>query len=128
MVGITFNWEEHLSNTFLEIIQFTILTSVHYVSLTDAVPARVVLYMMSFTGFLVSFMMRTDINIAMVAMVRFQSSGNSSSSNGSQPYCYGDTVSMAVGNTSGALFNETFVEKPNVSDFVGYSHRVVTGV
>lgn len=79
----------------------------------DAVPARVVLYMMSFTGFLVSFMMRTDINIAMVAMVRFQSSGNSSSSNGSQqPYCYGDT-NMGGGNTSGALFNETFVEKPN---------------
>ncbi|KAJ1522211.1 hypothetical protein ONE63_002519 [Megalurothrips usitatus] len=38
--------------------------------LQDGVPARVVLYMLSFTGFLVSFMMRTDINIAMVAMVR----------------------------------------------------------
>ncbi|KAG8293843.1 hypothetical protein J6590_007509 [Homalodisca vitripennis] len=35
----------------------------------DAVPARVVLYILSFTGFLTNFMMRTDINIAMVAMV-----------------------------------------------------------
>ncbi|KAL0275090.1 UNVERIFIED_CONTAM: hypothetical protein PYX00_003058 [Menopon gallinae] len=32
--------------------------------------ARVVLYMLSFTGFLVSFMMRTDMNIAMVAMAK----------------------------------------------------------
>ncbi|KAK9504843.1 hypothetical protein O3M35_009022 [Rhynocoris fuscipes] len=35
----------------------------------DMIPARAVLYLLSFTGFLVSFMMRTDINIAMVAMV-----------------------------------------------------------
>lgn len=34
------------------------------------IPARVVLYMLSFSGFLVSFMMRTDINIAMVAMAK----------------------------------------------------------
>ncbi|BES92160.1 transporter [Nesidiocoris tenuis] len=32
-------------------------------------PARAVLYLLSFTGFLVSFMMRTDINLAIVAMV-----------------------------------------------------------
>ncbi|KAG7199009.1 hypothetical protein KM043_013161 [Ampulex compressa] len=38
--------------------------------LGDMVPARVVLYMLSFSGFLVSFMMRTDINIAMVAMAK----------------------------------------------------------
>lgn len=36
----------------------------------DMVPARVVLYMLSFSGFTVSFMMRNDINIAMVAMVK----------------------------------------------------------
>lgn len=34
------------------------------------IPARAVLYLMSFSGFLVSFMMRTDINIAMVAMAK----------------------------------------------------------
>ncbi|XP_066993793.2 vesicular glutamate transporter 3 [Anabrus simplex] len=38
--------------------------------LQDLIPARVVLYFLSFTGFLVSFMMRMDINIAMVAMVK----------------------------------------------------------
>lgn len=36
----------------------------------DMVPARLVLYMLSFTGFLVSFMMRSDINMAIVAMVK----------------------------------------------------------
>ncbi|XP_054266461.1 sialin-like isoform X2 [Macrosteles quadrilineatus] len=41
-----------------------------YQALQDAVPARVVLYLLSFSGFLVSFMMRTDINIAIVAMVK----------------------------------------------------------
>ncbi|KAE8747674.1 hypothetical protein FOCC_FOCC005653 [Frankliniella occidentalis] len=67
--------------------------------LQDGVPARVVLYMLSFTGFLVSFMMRTDINIAMVAMVRQPRpelsnesavlGGSSSTSSPSEPrYCY----------------------------------------
>jgi len=40
------------------------------------IPARVVLYFLSFSGFLVSFMMRTDINIAMVAMVKLPSTSN----------------------------------------------------
>jgi hypothetical protein len=85
---------------------------------TDAVPARVVLYMMSFTGFLVSFMMRTDINIAMVAMVKFQSNANNSNSNSSQPYCYVATEpgTSARGNVSELLFNDTMLlEKPNVN-------------
>ncbi|XP_066598199.1 sialin-like [Prorops nasuta] len=38
--------------------------------LGDLVPARMALYLLSFSGFLVSFMMRTDINIAMVAMAK----------------------------------------------------------
>ncbi|GLH13612.1 Uncharacterized protein GBIM_18146 [Gryllus bimaculatus] len=38
--------------------------------LQDLIPARVVLYFLSFTGFLVSFMMRMDINLAMVAMAK----------------------------------------------------------
>ncbi|XP_014213178.1 sialin [Copidosoma floridanum] len=42
----------------------------------DMVPARVVLYMLSFSGFVVSFMMRMDINIAMVSMVKYQSANN----------------------------------------------------
>lgn len=42
--------------------------------LGDMIPARVVLYMLSFSGFLVSFMMRTDINIAMVAMAKIHTS------------------------------------------------------
>uniref|UniRef100_A0A8D8VRN9 Sialin n=1 Tax=Cacopsylla melanoneura TaxID=428564 RepID=A0A8D8VRN9_9HEMI len=78
-----------------------------------AVPARVVLYMMSFTGFLVSFMMRTDINIAMVAMVKFQSSGNSSA-NSSQPFCYTEPkITSPINGSEPPLYNETFVEKPN---------------
>ncbi|KAK6630480.1 hypothetical protein RUM43_014825 [Polyplax serrata] len=56
----------------------------------DGVPARVVLYMLSFTGFLVSFMMRTDMNIAMVAMAK-SSESNKIKSNTSAlipSYCY----------------------------------------
>lgn len=44
---------------------------------TDMVPARVVLYMLSFSGFVVSFMMRMDINIAIVSMVKYQAANNS---------------------------------------------------
>jgi len=51
------------------------------------IPARAVLYLMSFSGFLVSFMMRTDINIAMVAMAKMRvPSENSSNLTGL--YCY----------------------------------------
>lgn len=34
------------------------------------VPARLVLYFLSWSGFLVSFMMRNDINFALVVMVK----------------------------------------------------------
>lgn len=39
-------------------------------SLSGWIPARLVLYFLSWSGFLVSFMMRNDINIALVSMVR----------------------------------------------------------
>lgn len=48
------------------------------------IPARAVLYLMSFSGFLVSFMMRTDINIAMVAMAKMRPN----SSNVTENSCY----------------------------------------
>ncbi|KAK3919330.1 Vesicular glutamate transporter 2 [Frankliniella fusca] len=81
--------------------------------LQDGVPARVVLYMLSFTGFLVSFMMRTDINIAMVAMVRMPPvldlnndtvGGSSSTSSPSEPlYCYAPAAAAAAGaNATGS--------------------------
>lgn len=51
------------------------------------IPARAVLYLMSFSGFLVSFMMRTDINIAMVAMAKMRLRSENSS-NSTELYCY----------------------------------------
>ncbi|KAJ6641246.1 Sialin [Pseudolycoriella hygida] len=46
--------------------------------ISDRIPARLVLYFLSWSGFLVSFMMRNDINFALVAMVRSPKSSNSS--------------------------------------------------
>nr|CAD7405286.1 unnamed protein product [Timema cristinae] len=61
----------------------------NYATEADLIPARVVLYFLSFTGFLVSFMMRTDINIAMVAMVKLPPPADlGNSSVGSPMYCY----------------------------------------
>lgn len=51
------------------------------------IPARLVLYFLSWSGFLVSFMMRNDINFAIVVMVKDANKtlnslqGNASSSN-----------------------------------------------
>lgn len=60
---------------------------VPYVS--DMVPARAVLYFLSFSGFLVSFMMRTDINIAMIAMARLRRPSLFAANASSNPmYCY----------------------------------------
>lgn len=42
----------------------------------DKIPARLVLYFLSWSGFLVSFVMRNDINLAIVEMVRNPASGN----------------------------------------------------
>ncbi|KAI4498131.1 hypothetical protein M0802_006617 [Mischocyttarus mexicanus] len=57
--------------------------------LGDMVPARVVLYMLSFSGFLVSFMMRTDINLAMVAMAKPTTSNDTVTE--TSHYCYKST-------------------------------------
>ncbi|XP_017483253.1 PREDICTED: uncharacterized protein LOC108372112 isoform X2 [Rhagoletis zephyria] len=46
--------------------------------LNARIPARLVLYFLSWSGFLVSFMMRNDINFALVAMVRPPDELNSS--------------------------------------------------
>ncbi|KAL1502126.1 hypothetical protein ABEB36_007318 [Hypothenemus hampei] len=48
------------------------------------VPARLVLYLLSWSGFLVSFMMRNDINLAIVAMV----SEPKSATNSSAEFCF----------------------------------------
>lgn len=47
------------------------------------IPARLVLYFLSWSGFLVSFMMRNDINIALVAMVKSNSTKDAYSGNAS---------------------------------------------
>lgn len=52
------------------------------------VPARVVLYMLSFSGFTVSFMMRNDINIAMVAMVKPPSMTSDTNVTVTSQHCY----------------------------------------
>ncbi|VEN62144.1 unnamed protein product [Callosobruchus maculatus] len=49
------------------------------------VPARLVLYLLSWSGFLVSFMMRNDINLAIVAMVEQPARTYSNSTN---EYCF----------------------------------------
>lgn len=42
--------------------------------LSDKIPARLVLYFLSWSGFLVSFVMRNDINFAIVEMVKVPAS------------------------------------------------------
>lgn len=49
------------------------------------VPARLVLYLLSWSGFLVSFMMRTDINLAIVAMVE---EPQVEKSNSTEDFCF----------------------------------------
>lgn len=54
--------------------------------LLGQVPARFVLYLLSWSGFLVSFMMRTDINLAIVAMV--EDPKKADVENVTEQYCY----------------------------------------
>ncbi|KAH8260738.1 hypothetical protein KR038_010435, partial [Drosophila bunnanda] len=52
--------------------------------ITDKIPARLVLYFLSWSGFLVSFMMRNDMNFALVAMISNDNSTHNQSIIGSQ--------------------------------------------
>ncbi|XP_017797234.1 PREDICTED: sialin-like [Habropoda laboriosa] len=67
--------------------------------LGDMMPARVVLYMLSFSGFTVSFMMRNDINIAMVAMVKPASATSYTNVAATSQHCYA-TLNTTFTNNS----------------------------
>ncbi|XP_073992750.1 major Facilitator Superfamily Transporter 17 [Rhodnius prolixus] len=70
-------------------------------NLRNLLPARVILYLLSFTGFLVSFMMRTDINIAMVAMVEIPPPSIEPNTTISEPlYCYDTNLNTTHDNDS----------------------------
>ncbi|XP_015589665.1 sialin [Cephus cinctus] len=79
--------------------------------LGDMVPARVVLYILSFSGFLVSFMMRTDINIAMVAMVRLPPPSSSDTKVAMTTHCY------AIPNASLSVENTTAIRPEEMGEF-----------
>lgn len=75
--------------------------------LGDMVPARVVLYMLSFSGFTVSIMMRNDINIAMVAMVKSTQQTTSDTNVTTSQYCYTTAnVSLTSNNSVVRLEDE----------------------
>lgn len=75
----------------------------------DGIPARVILYILSFTGFLVSFMMRTDMNMAMVAMARSRTALHTNTTAISIPsHCYvpdNDSVEAAAVSLTAAWNN-----------------------
>ncbi|XP_014246638.1 sialin isoform X2 [Cimex lectularius] len=63
--------------------------------LLGAIPARFVLYLLSFTGFLVSFMMRTDINLAMVVMAKIKTPSVYNKTGSEPMYCYDTSVNSS---------------------------------
>ncbi|XP_062702621.1 sialin-like [Aedes albopictus] len=81
-------------------------------SVSDRIPARLVLYFLSWSGFLVSFMMRNDINFALVAMVRDSSSN--SSVNG---HCAPSSMAALVGSSPSAVTNGNFSESLLLGNF-----------
>lgn len=75
------------------------------------IPARAVLYLMSFSGFLVSFMMRTDINIAMVAMAKMKLRTENSTNSTSMDSCYASNSNTTLTNENKKQVNYQFVFK-----------------
>lgn len=61
---------------------FDVSLITQHISISDKVPARVVLYFLSWSGFLVSFVMRNDINLAIVEMVKNPSTAEPFAQNG----------------------------------------------
>ncbi|XP_043493359.1 sialin isoform X1 [Polistes fuscatus] len=86
--------------------------------LGDMVPARVVLYMLSFSGFLVSFMMRTDINLTMVAMAKPTMISNATVTTDTSHYCYKSAnVSHVENNNSSNSSNVVRLEEEGEFDW-----------
>ncbi|CAH1406089.1 unnamed protein product [Nezara viridula] len=79
----------------------------HLEKMRDAVAARVVLYFLSFTGFLVSFMMRTDINLAIVAMVKMPPPVTRNITSSEEPqYCFAASNMSSDNSTSELLLQD----------------------
>lgn len=77
-------------------------------SIQDRIPARLVLYFLSWSGFLVSFMMRNDINFALVAMVRSGGGGENSTVVDHCRTMAGDAGSSSIANgNSSTVENDT---------------------
>jgi hypothetical protein len=94
-LGLHLSAENLKHGAFYKVSQSTITTKASTASRKRMkmncfqVPARLVLYFLSWSGFLVSFMMRNDINFALVVMVKSRNNtipslnGNSTNSTGS---------------------------------------------
>lgn len=97
-------YHDHLhANLFYFLFDIPAATKVFFISLSIGLkdfdfPARAILYLLSFSGFLVSFMMRTDINLAIVAMVDMPPRMVSDDTSGEPLYCY--TIEEPAGNGS----------------------------
>ncbi|CAH0548808.1 unnamed protein product [Brassicogethes aeneus] len=78
------------------------------------VPARLVLYLLSWSGFLVSFMMRNDINLAIVAMVADPDTPKRH--NSTQEYCF--VTEDAANNTAPLDYGGTLVWTGRVQSYV----------
>ncbi|XP_052869216.1 vesicular glutamate transporter 3 isoform X1 [Anopheles cruzii] len=73
-----------------------------YRAVCDRIPARLVLYFLSWSGFLVSFVMRNDINFALVAMVQDPTTNATG-----VDHCASSSTagSLVMGNRSEGLFS-----------------------
>ncbi|XP_030562582.1 vesicular glutamate transporter 3 isoform X1 [Drosophila novamexicana] len=79
----------------------------YYTSVRDKIPARLVLYFLSWSGFLVSFMMRNDMNFALVAMI----------SNGNETLTENQSVSNTLYMGSGSEDHSSIVKSVIISSF-----------
>lgn len=79
-------------------------------SITDYIPARLVLYFLSWSGFLVSFMMRNDINFALVAMVKDTNTNSSSNDHCAHPPSSSKLVGESESNFSSPLNSSLLTE------------------
>lgn len=79
-----------------------------FFSISAKVPARVVLYFLSWSGFLVSFMMRNDMNFALVAMTK-------NPSNLTRP--------TSFANTTDGVYNETIASHQSSANTSGLSNK-----
>ncbi|KAK5638170.1 hypothetical protein RI129_012465 [Pyrocoelia pectoralis] len=87
--------------------------------LRDKIPARFVLYLLSWSGFMVSFIIRSDINLTILAMVKDRQVSTATPNKTDENFCYTNIDKNIVNETETVLdYGGTLEWSPDAQSYI----------